>query len=265
MVYSVGSFEHSHGFLGQTKVLLMAQAIPFLLDTSSEIPKFRAETFWTKEPETIHWINRNLVESSGVDLLVDVGANIGIYSLYAATVNKSISIFSIEPVPGTFRELNANIELNKKANQISTFMVALSSISGSGTLTNVDPRLGSSGAQIEFVASGDDAPTKILSGDRLLRDKWEKNDHDIKVMIKIDTDGNELDVLNGFIEAFMDGKIVTVLVETHPTNRNEIESFFRRLDFREDESYLSIDGHSNHRREAKGNGERTKVYVCPMA
>ena len=83
--------------------------------------------------------------------------------------------------------------------------------------------------------------------------------------IKIDTDGNELDVLNGFIEAFMDGKIVTVLVETHPTNRNEIESFFRRLDFREDESYLSIDGHLNHRREAKGNGERTKVYVCPMA
>ena len=57
---------------------------------------------------------------------------------------------------------------------------------------------------------------------------------------------------------------VTVLVETHPTNRNEIESFFRRLDFREDESYLSVEGHSNYRREAKGNGERTKVYVCPM-
>ena len=57
---------------------------------------------------------------------------------------------------------------------------------------------------------------------------------------------------------------MTVLVETHPTNRNEIERFFRRLDFREDESYLSVEGHSNYRREAKGNGERTKVYVCPM-
>ena len=85
-----------------------------------------------------------------------------------------------------------------------------------------------------------------------------------KVMIKIDTDGNELDVLNGFIETFKGGSIVTVLVETHPTNRNEIESFFRRLDFREDEIYLSVEGHSNYRREAKGNGERTKVYVCPM-
>jgi len=242
----------------------MSRQIPFLLDTTSEIPKFRAETFWTKEPETIHWINRNLNESTDIGLLIDVGANIGIYSLYAATVNNSISVFSVEPVPDTFRELNANIELNKKTNQISTFMVALSYESGSGTLKNVDPRLGSSGAQIQIVASGDNASTKVLSGDRLLKDEWKKRDHGKKVMIKIDTDGNELDVLNGFIEAFRDGSIVTVLVETHPNNRNEIESFFRSLDFREDESYLSVEGHSNYRREAKGNGERTKVYVCPM-
>jgi len=242
----------------------MSRQIPFLLDTTSEIPKFRAETFWTKEPETIHWINRNLNESTDIGLLIDVGANIGIYSLYAATVNNSISVFSVEPVPDTFRELNANIELNMKTNQISTFMVALSYESGSGTLKNVDPRLGSSGAQIQIVASGDNASTKVLSGDRLLKDEWEKRVHGKKVMIKIDTDGNELDVLNGFIEAFKDGSIVTVLVETHPNNRNEIESFFRSLDFREDESYLSVEGHSNYRREAKGNGERTKVYVCPM-
>jgi len=242
----------------------MSRQIPFLLNTTSEIPKFRAETFWTKEPETIHWINRNLSESTDIGLLIDVGANIGIYSLYASTVNSSIAVISVEPVPDTYRELNANIELNKKTNQISTFMVALSYESGSGTLKNVDPRLGSSGAQIQIVTSGDDAPTKVLSGDRLLTDGWKKRDHDKKVMIKIDTDGNELDVLNGFIEAFKDGSIVTVLVETHPTNRNDIESFFRRLDFREDESYLSVEGHSNYRREAKGNGERTKVYVCPM-
>lgn len=242
----------------------MSKQIPFLLDTTSEIPKFRAETFWTKEPETIHWINRNLSLSTDIGLLIDVGANIGIYSLYAAAINDSISVFAVEPVPDTFRELNANIELNKKFNQISTFMVALSYESGSGILNNVDPRLGSSGAQIQMVASGDDAPTKVLSGDYLIKDAWEPNDHDKKIMIKIDTDGNELDVLNGFIETFKDGRIVTVLVETHPSNRNEIESFFRLLDFREDESYLSVEGHSNHRREAKGNGERTKVYVCPM-
>lgn len=242
----------------------MSKQIPFHLDTSSEIPKFRAETFWTKEPETIHWINRNLGESTDIGLLIDVGANIGIYSLYAATVNSSIAVFSIEPVPETFQELTANIELNKKMNQISTFMVALSEVSGTGTLTNVDPRLGSSGAQIQLGVHSDDAPTVVLSGDLLLKEGRERFDCDMKVMIKIDTDGNELDVLNGFIESFKDGRIATVLVETHPTNRSEIESFFRRLDFYEDKTYLDLEGHSDHRREAKGNGERTKVYVCPM-
>jgi FkbM family methyltransferase len=243
----------------------MSRPIPFLLDTSSEIPKFRAETFWTKEPETIHWINRNLSERPDIGLLVDVGANIGIYSLYAASVNSSICVFSIEPVPETFRELNVNIELNGKTDQISTFMVALSSVSGKGILKNVDPRLGSSGAQIQILDSGDYAPTKVLSGDRLIEDGWQKLDETKKVMIKIDTDGNELDVLNGFIEAFKKGTIATVLVETHPSNRKEIESFFCALGFCEDESYLSVEGHSNYRREAKGNGERTKVYVCPAA
>jgi len=59
----------------------MPPLLPFKLNIEEEIPKFRAETFWTKEPETIHWINRNLSESTDIGLLIDVGANIGIYSI----------------------------------------------------------------------------------------------------------------------------------------------------------------------------------------
>ena len=238
--------------------------LPFKLNIQEEIPKFRADTFWTKEPETIHWINANLGDRTEIGLLIDVGANIGIYSLYAATVNNLIPIFSIEPVPDTFRELNANIKLNEKMNQISTFMVALSSVSVLGYLTNIDPRLGSSGAQIQVDTLGINVPTVVLSGDLLLQNELEKYNLDKKVMIKIDTDGNEFEVLTGFTNSFKRGVIATVLVETHPTNRNEIEAFFRELGFHEDESYLKVEGHSNYRREAIGNGERTKVYVCPI-
>jgi FkbM family methyltransferase len=242
----------------------MSQLLPFKLNVEEEIPKFRADTFWTKEPETIHWINSNLGCTSEIGLFIDVGANIGIYSLYSATVNDSIPVFAVEPVPATFFELNANIKLNLRTNQIFTFEAALSSESGTGNLTNVDKRLGASGAQIEIDVLGGNSSTLVLSGDQLLQSEQEKFDQTKKVMIKIDTDGNELDVLNGFIEAFKKGTIVTVLVETHPSNRKEIESFFCALGFCEDESYLSVEGHSNYRREVKGNGERTKVYVCPM-
>ena len=242
----------------------MPPLLPFKLNIEEEIPKFRAETFWTKEPETIHWINSNLSESTVIGLLIDVGANIGIYSLYSAAVNDSIPVFAVEPVTATFIELNANIKLNLKTNQIFTFEAALSSVSDAGILTNVDPRLGSSGAQIEINVLGINASTLVLSGDQLLQTEQEKYDHTKKVMIKIDTDGNELDVLNGFTGSFESGLVATVLVETHPRNRDGIEAFFRELNFREDESYLKVEGHSNSRRKAKGNGERTKVYVCPM-
>jgi len=47
-----------------------------LLGSMSE---FRVRTIYTKEPETIEWIK----SFSKSDVFLDVGANIGIYSLYA--------------------------------------------------------------------------------------------------------------------------------------------------------------------------------------
>ena len=81
--------------------------LPFKIDVSNEIPRFRAETFWTKEPETIQWINNNLRSDSNVRLFIDVGANIGIYTLYAASVSANVEILAAEPITKTFPvELN---------------------------------------------------------------------------------------------------------------------------------------------------------------
>lgn len=238
----------------------MTKPIPFKLDTSSEIPKFRADTFWTKEPETIHWINRNLGTQSEIGLFIDVGANIGIYSLYAAEVNSSVSIFAVEPVVSTFNELNKNITMNERDLQITGFNLALSSVSGFGELINVDSRLGSSGAQIDTSSEARSGSTRVLTGDQLLDAEISKYDSKKKIMIKIDTDGNELDVLKGFCRAFASGIVSTVLVETHPTNRDEIEDFFQSFKMKEDVSYLDVEGHSDIRRKEKGNKERTRVY-----
>ena len=108
------------------------KALPFALDTSSEIPKFRAETFWTKEPETIQWIDDNLSFKPKTDLIIDVGANIGIYSLYAAGVNCVVPVFAIEPVSTTYDELLRNIASNQREEQILGFCVALSHQMGFG-------------------------------------------------------------------------------------------------------------------------------------
>ena len=53
---------------------------------------WRAQTFSSKEPETLDWIDS--MQDGGI--LWDVGANIGVYSLYAGK-SKNAKVFSFEP------------------------------------------------------------------------------------------------------------------------------------------------------------------------
>lgn len=46
------------------------------------------------------------------DVIMDIGANMGVYSLVAAATNPRARIFAFEPVPLVFRRLTRNIELN---------------------------------------------------------------------------------------------------------------------------------------------------------
>jgi FkbM family methyltransferase len=50
------------------------------------------------------------------DVVVDVGANIGIVALYLAKKHPDITINAIEPVPTTYRHLAENIDLNNVRN-----------------------------------------------------------------------------------------------------------------------------------------------------
>ena len=59
-------------------------------------PEWRARTLLTKEPETIEWINT----FSDKDVFWDIGANVGVYTLYAALRN--IAVLSFEPSPSNY-------------------------------------------------------------------------------------------------------------------------------------------------------------------
>jgi len=246
---------------GYTQTVLDKKSLPFLMDTRSDIPRFRADTFWTKEPETIEWINQNLTLVTNIGVFVDVGANVGVYSLFASVMNKNTQIIAIEPMLMNHDELVKNIKLNRKESQITPLHAALSRKSGVARLLSSDFRVGSSGAQIDLKGSSGGIQVPVNTGDEVLSselDRLEKNSQ--QVMIKIDTDGNELDVLLGFSETFDRELIATVLVETHPSNRDGIEEFMRAKNFCENKSFLEVEGHSDQRRAAKGNFERTKIY-----
>ena len=66
------------------------------------------------------WL-KNMYNQFGVkvedgDLVIDIGAHVGIFSTYAAENNKSGKIFSFEPFQDNFNRLKFHRDLNKKSN-----------------------------------------------------------------------------------------------------------------------------------------------------
>ena len=53
------------------------------------LPEYRAKTLLTKEPETIEWIHT----FGSDDIMWDIGANVGVYSLYAALRGNRVCSF----------------------------------------------------------------------------------------------------------------------------------------------------------------------------
>lgn len=234
--------------------------LPFLFNDDFELSRWRASTFWTKEPETLRWLEFVTGPESEAQILIDVGANVGLYSLYAAKLNSGFKVIAVEPAEQNYRELKRNIELNTLNNQITPVPCALSSENGESRLSSVDQRVGSSGAQLDSSkVIGERIEVRTI--DSLVAESCQSPSAAKSVAVKIDTDGNEFDVLLGTAVALKERAIHSILVETHPHNRLEISLFLKSFGMFEDLNWRAVEGHSDHRRKSAGKVEETKVFM----
>ena len=90
----------------------------------------RTRTFETKEPDTLKWIESFDPNS----VLWDIGANIGLYSIYAAKV-RSCKVFAFEPSVFCLEFLARNIWLNDLQDQITIVPNPLSDNTQANLLT----------------------------------------------------------------------------------------------------------------------------------
>ena len=86
--------------------------------------EWRVKTFFTKEPETLKWIDG--FNKNDRIILWDIGANIGLYSIYAALKHDNCEIVSFEPSTSNLRTLSRNISINNLENKIKIFTNPLS-------------------------------------------------------------------------------------------------------------------------------------------
>lgn len=80
----------------------------------------RAMTMLTRQPATIAWIDA--FEPNSV--FWDVGANIGVYTLYAA-LRRDIRVAAFEPAAVNYFLLSANCEVNKFDDRVQCLLVGL--------------------------------------------------------------------------------------------------------------------------------------------
>jgi hypothetical protein len=66
------------------------------------------------------------------DCVFDVGANIGLYSIFLAQNHRELKIFAFEPIPQTFSILRKNVETLIGDSQLEMFNFGLSNKSGRG-------------------------------------------------------------------------------------------------------------------------------------
>ena len=81
----------------------------------------RARSFFDKEPITISWID-NFAKG---ETLFDIGANLGLYTIYAAVMRTS-TVHAFEPEALNYAELNKNIYLNDLHSSVTAYCLALS-------------------------------------------------------------------------------------------------------------------------------------------
>ncbi len=87
----------------------------------NRLNNYRVETFSTKEPDTLIWLDSMPTGS----ILWDVGANIGLYSIYAAKACNS-TVFAFEPSVFNLELLARNVYGNGVQEKVTLVPIALS-------------------------------------------------------------------------------------------------------------------------------------------
>ncbi|MBF0249316.1 MAG: FkbM family methyltransferase [Alphaproteobacteria bacterium] len=178
----------------------------------NDMTRWRAETMLSKEPETIEWIN----SFTDGDVLYDIGANVGIYSLYAAA-NRKIRVFSFEPLAANYFLINKNIEINNLQDNITAFCIALNDEDLVSELHIQNTGFGSALSSFDTPVdhNGDQFFAKFKQGmiGMGLDNFIAKFTTQFPTHVKIDVDGIEDKIIKGAQATLSDARLKSLSVE----------------------------------------------------
>jgi FkbM family methyltransferase len=158
-------------------------------------------------------------------VFVDVGANLGYFSLIAASlVGDTGKVVAFEPDPVNFELLNASIDLNHFGARIQSVEAGLSDQACEGRLYLSEDNMGDH--QI-YAGEGDreSLPIALLNGTAFLAPLVSQVD-----LLKVDTQGSEFQVMAGLMPLLKNQqKPLRIIIELTPFSLTESGASGRKL------------------------------------
>jgi len=179
---------------------------------AGRVSLYRADTFHTKEPETLEWIDTFKLG----DVLWDIGANVGCYTLYAAV--KGIKVLAFEPSAFNYFLLMKNLMINQLDKKVEAYCLAFSNKASLSAFNMNYLEVGDSCHQLAPI--GDVSTARLrqsvltLSVDDVVRSFAPS----FPYHIKIDVDGVEAAIVLGAMKTLSDPRLKSVLIEIDESN-----------------------------------------------
>ena len=168
---------------------------------------------------------KNILKNGGV--LLDIGANFGLFTCIAARHNEKVKVFAVEPNYKIIQRLLDNINRNNLQNRVQVINTALSEKIQSVSLEQ--PYSDNLGTTV----TKPDTSSILCILSCPLEFIFSEYKIDTAVLLKIDIEGNEFEVLKNF--PFEKYKINNILIEfNHLSKRSfeEMNSFFISKNFK---------------------------------
>jgi FkbM family methyltransferase len=215
-------------------IKILDQKVSFFVPNSRT--KWRIDTFFSKEPETLEWID-NFENGGGGGKKItfwDIGGNIGLYSIYAAVKHRNIDVTTFEPSTSNLQTLSRNISINNLNEKIKICQFPLTNKNNSFLMMK-ESSLEEGGALNVFGENFDYEGNKFIkknsykiygtSINYLLDNKiLEAPDY-----IKIDVDGIEHLILLGGKKLLKNKNILSIIIEINDKFKKQHRSIFKIL------------------------------------
>ncbi|HKU74236.1 MAG TPA: amino acid adenylation domain-containing protein [Pyrinomonadaceae bacterium] len=219
----------------------------------AHLNKNETEVIYKEIFEDFTYLRHGITLRDG-DTVFDVGANIGLFSLFVHHVCRDAKVFAFEPIPSTVKQLKANVSLYDL--NVRVFDCGLSNEAGSATF-NFYPRMSAMSGRYTDELEDSEITRAFMSNqdarlnayaDELLEGRFQKEIYECQLrtisnvireqgieridLLKIDAEKSELDVVQGIAESDWE-KIKQVVVEVQDSEGRleKIEQLLKKNGF----------------------------------